>query len=480
MNEKARNKKEFGDFQTPEYLAIEVCQKLNEIGIEADSIIEPTCGVGAFVLASRSIFPNARIYGFEINQEYINQLEEQISNRGMSNITIEQTDFFLANWKQISTQKNGKLLVIGNLPWVTNSTQGSLGSNNLPEKNNFQDFKGFDAITGKANFDISEWMLIENLSWFKDRSGTIAMLVKTAVARKIISHAEKGKFKLIKASIFKINAKEAFDANVEACLLVLEFNINAEPNYDYSIYDSLNSNNHTIVGHREGLTVFNLEDYNNYKFLLGESQIKWRSGIKHDLSSVMELTRTDGIYRNGLDEIVDIEPDLLYPLLKGSDIGANKVWRNKFVIVTQKSVGMDTSFIKDMYPKTWSYLIKHSERLDLRGSTIYKKNPRFSIFGVGDYSFKPWKIAICGLYKTLTFRLVEPIEDKTVQFDDTVYFISFDSKEEAQKSLSYLQKNEVSKILNALIFWDDKRPIKTGILNLLKWEDEKPQVDLFS
>jgi hypothetical protein len=119
-------------------------------------------------------------------------------------------------------------------------------------------------------------------------------------------------------------------------------------------------------------------------------------------------------------------------------------------------------------------------RLDSRGSSIYKKNPRFSIFGVGDYSFKPWKIAICGLYKSLTFRLVEPIEGKTVQFDDTVYFISFDSKEEALKYLTHLQKEEVSEILNSLIFWDDKRPVKTSVLNLLKFDSIIDQGDLFS
>ena len=32
--------------------------------------------------------------------------------------------------------------------------------------------------------------------------------------------------------------------------------------------------------------------------------------------------------------------------------------------------------------------------LDNRKSSIYNKRPRFSIFGIGDYSFSKWKVAI--------------------------------------------------------------------------------------
>lgn len=473
MNNKIRNKKEFGDFQTPDYFAIQVCEKLKNIGINADSIIEPTCGVGAFVIASRRIFPDAEIFGYEINKDYVEILDNKLSSIGNTNIHIKQSDFFSTNWKENLSKINDKLLVIGNLPWVTNSTQGSLRNNNLPEKNNFLGFKGVDAITGKANFDISEWMLIENLSWFHNKNGTIAMLVKTAVARKIIAYAKKSNAHLINASIYKINAKELFNASVDACLMVLVFDQKSTPCYDCSVFDSLNTTDCTTIGHRDGLTISNLDDYNQLKNLLGSSSIKWRSGIKHDLSSVMELTRDERGYINGLGEYVDIEPDILYPLMKGSDIGSGNEWRNKFAIVTQKAIGMDTSYIREKYPKTWNYLLSHSEKLDARGSSIYKKNPRFSIFGVGDYSFKMWKIAICSLYKNLSFRLVEPIERKPVQFDDTVYFISFNSKEEAENAYSYLTSDSVQKILNSLIFWGDKRPIKASILNLLKWEDSE-------
>lgn len=469
MNEKIKVKKEFGDFQTPYYLAEEVCQKLLELGVIADNIIEPTCGVGSFVLSAVKSHPNSKIYGFEINDDYIQLLTTRLEQHHGANVEVVQADFFSTDWKGIISKISGSILVLGNLPWVTNSTQGSLGSKNLPQKNNFQNFKGLDAVTGKANFDISEWMLLEIMSWFEDRSGYIAMLVKTAVARKIISHAEKNRSPLTAAKIFKINAKVAFDASVEACLLVLEFDTNKPKIFDYSVYESLNPTEHTTIGHRNGLTVANLVSYQKHSHLIGDSNIKWRSGVKHDLSSVMELTKEGNKLVNGLGEEVDVESDLLFPLLKGYDVCGKKEWRSKYVLVTQSFVGEDTSYIKEKFPKTWNYLISHSEKFDARGSVIYKKNPRFSIFGVGDYTFKPWKIAICGLCKSLNFRLIGPIDGKATVFDDTVYFISFDTEEDAKTALCYLQKDEVRALLDSLIFWDDKRPIKASVLNVLRW-----------
>jgi hypothetical protein len=218
-----------------------------------------------------------------------------------------------------------------------------------------------------------------------------------------------------------------------------------------------------------GLTVGDLDSFEAYRHLVGESPQKWRSGIKHDASPVMELTRTPQGLENGLGERVDLEPDYLFPLLKGSDVGSGKEWRERFILVTQRRVGEPTQPIRDMAPRTWAYLRRHASRLDGRASSIYARNPRFSIFGVGDYAFRPWKIAICGLYKNLRFRLAGPIEGRPVLFDDTVYYVSYDSEEEARLTLERLGSAPVRSLLSALVFWDEKRPIKAGILNVLDW-----------
>ncbi len=184
----------------------------------------------------------------------------------------------------------------------------------------------------------------------------------------------------------------------------------------------------------------------------------------------MEFTRTPQGLQNGLGEVVTIESTYLYPLLKGSDIGSNKEWREKFVLVTQRSVGGMTEPIRTLAPLTWEYLEDHGTQLDARASSIYIKNPRFSVFGIGEYAYKPWKIAICALYKKLEFRLIGPIAGRPVMFDDTVYYMSFDRKSEAEMALAQINSADARRLLISMIFWDEKRPIKTTILNALDFE----------
>lgn len=466
----SKKKIEFGDFQTPDNLAQIVCTKLSSLGVSPNIIIEPTCGVGAFVLAALSEFSSTdKIYGFEINPIYLEELKKRLSVLPNSEkVILKQADFFATDWEEIVNDCKESILVIGNFPWVTNATQGVIGGKNLPNKSNFLNQKGLDAITGKANFDISEWMLLAILNLLNGRNADIAMLVKTAVARKVLAYVEKQKLSICESSIFIIDAKKEFNASVDACLLVIRLSKNCNV-YDYSIYKNINEISGDKISHRHGFIVRNVIDFESSSFLFGKSPQKWRSGIKHDASSVMEFTRTNQGLINGFGELVDIEIGCLYPLLKGSDIGSEKAWREKFVLITQNFIGQETNNIKLLFPKTWNYLESYSSILNKRGSSIYKNNPKFSIFGIGDYAFKPWKIAICALYKSLKFRLVEPIENKPVMLDDTTYYLSFNTKNEAECVFDLLNSKSSLRLLSSLIFWDDKRPIKTTILNTLDW-----------
>jgi hypothetical protein len=123
-------------------------------------------------------------------------------------------------------------------------------------------------------------------------------------------------------------------------------------------------------------------------------------------------------------ENVDIEREHLYPMLKSSDVAnGNTRATDRLMLVPQTIIGGDTHRLADTSPKTWAYLQKHASLLDRRGSNIYRNRPRFSIFGVGDYSFSPWKVAISGLYKSLNFRVVGPIAGRPTVLDDTINFI---------------------------------------------------------
>ncbi|MCL1827574.1 MAG: hypothetical protein FWG20_05970, partial [Candidatus Cloacimonetes bacterium] len=134
----------------------------------------------------------------------------------------------------------------------------------------------------------------------------------------------------------------------------------------------------------------------------------------------------------------DIEDDLVYTLLKSSDIVNDVTTARKKVIITQNFVNQDTEYIKYCYPKTWKYLIDHIDYFLKRKSSVYKNKPLFSIFSIGEYSFLPYKIAISSLYKKICFQLIMPDDNKPVMVDDTCNYISFETETEARFVYSLL------------------------------------------
>jgi len=468
---KSTEKWQFGDFQTPDDLAREILKilKLNH-KILPQIIIEPSCGKGAFIRAALNEFRNSRIIGLEINDRYVEEAKLSISGfLNLENASIYQSDFFNTNWKSIISGLTGYVLVVGNPPWVTSSELSLLNSKNLPSKSNFQNRRGIEAITGSGNFDISEWMLLQHVEWLSEREGAIALLCKYSVARKVIRQVKKKLGNRFSSYIYLIDAKAYFGASVEACLFILS--TDADSNFDCQVYENLKSKKIAyLIGERDNLILRDTIKYAKWRHLAGQDvRHIWRSGVKHDCSKVMELEQIhETCFINGMNEEYNLERNYLYPLLKSSDIGNSRIndYR-KLVLITQEHVGEDTRIIQNNAPKTWQYLLEHDEALRNRKSAIYKNKPPYSIFGIGSYSFKNWKIAISALYKRLNFCLVGSLGGRTVMFDDTVNFLSFETEEEARFVFELITSNPSLEFLDSMIFWDEKRPITIDILKRL-------------
>lgn len=467
--QKTRAIREFGDFQTPLDLALAVMKVLRKIGVQPTAILEPTCGRGAFVSASACEYSGVPlILGVDINPNHLTLARETVLPHH-SNVTLLQGDFFSLDWPAILARSDGPWLILGNPPWVTSSELGAIASHNLPVKSNFHGRVGIEAITGKSNFDISEWMILRYLEWLQDHRGYIAVLCKTAVARKILQHAWKARKNAIHtARIFKFDALSTFGAAVDACLFVLELRPNAT-GFSCDVFESFGASAPAYtMGFIEGHIVNNVAVFKQQQALYGpEDRYTWRSGVKHDCSKIMELASTGAGYKNGFGEDIELEESYLFPLLKSSDIGNGRLHCRNSMLVTQRAIGDDTSGIQSNAPQTWNYLQKHIASFEKRSSSIYRNKPPFSIFGVGQYTFSPWKVAISGFYKRLNFVKVGPVNGKPVVFDDTVYFLPCWSEEEADFLQRLLQSNTATAFFEAMIHWDEKRPITVEILKRL-------------
>lgn len=466
----ADSKKEFGDFQTPLDLAKDLCQLLSSRGIAPKFIIEPTCGLGSFIKASEIIFEKStKIIGVEINGEYVNKAKAMIKNR--RNTSVSKGNFFDFLWEVTLLGLHGPILFLGNPPWVTNSEMSVIAGSNTPSKNNLGKLKGIQAITGKSNFDISEVMVSRQCELLKDRTGWIAVLVKKSVAHKILKKLWTENFNIGRSAIYDIDTKKHFGANVDSCFMILSFGDkerSLECDVFRGIYDNKPQSVISLVG---DIVVSNLELFNENKAFLGKSKrFLWRSGIKHDCSKVMELKGNKEGIINGLGEYVFIENTHVFPMFKSSDIAKGLKRTNRFMIVPQKFIGEDTGKIQRVAPRLWDYLMSHREKLAKRKSSIYKNKPEFSIFGVGDYSFSRWKVAVSSMYKKIEFRKIGPQDEYPCVFDDTVYFLPAKSEEEADFILALVRSEPFQELLTAMTFEHDKRIVSAEKLNRISLE----------
>ena len=463
-------KVEFGDFQTPIGLARRVADRVADLGFAPASIVEPSCGVGNLLFAAADRFPGfQRAVGIEVQRPYLDTLGERRSGRAdAERITMTLANFFEHDWGAALAALPGPLLVIGNPPWATNAQLSAGGSGNLPEKSNFQKHAGMDAITGKSNFDISEALLLRLTRLLAGRDAVLAMLCKTSVARRVLTHLWQAETQIRDAALYRIDSASEFGAAVDACLFACRFGAGVSE-HSALVFPSIDASTPSQrIGFRDGKLLANTEMHDRWRHLQGEEVYRWRSGIKHDCADVCELVGQPGAWRNGVGEAVDIEPDFLYPMLKASDLGNGRVHApRRWMLVTQRSVGQDTSRIAAAAPRTWAYLMANAARFERRASVIYRNRPPFAMFGIGDYSFAQWKVGIAALYKKIEFRIISPHNGQPVVLDDTCCFIPCGSGDEAGLVADLLSSGPAREFYSAFVFWDAKRPITVDLLRRL-------------
>ena len=478
FNVSESDRREYGDFQTNNDLALQVSEYAFSKRQDFDFILEPTCGKGNFILASLQQSETIKkIVGVEIYLPYVWETKFKILSFFINRMNISKPDIDIIHGNAFDfpfeelaeSTKNLNTLVIGNPPWITNSELGSIDSNNLPKKSNFKKHSGFDAITGKGNFDIGEYISVSLLKCFERHGGIFAFLIKSSVVKNIIHEQKRNCYRIGQSEKLNIDSKKEFNVSVNACLFITH--LNSESEYICKEFNFYNRDYITTFGWYKDKFVSSVEDYDKSSIVDGKSIFTWRSGMKHDCSKVMEIEQVNGHFVNGLGEEFNLEKNLIYGLLKSSDLKNDKTNNfRKVTIITQKKIGQQTKYIQDSFPLTYQYLSSHKDFFDKRKSSIYKGKPDFSIFGIGDYSFAIYKVAISGLYKSTHFTLVNPNESKPIMLDDTCYFIGFNQLKMAEIAHYIVNSDLVQKFLKSIIFSDSKRSINKDTLMRINLE----------
>ncbi len=480
MKSKNLSNKELGDFQTPPELVSQVIKRLSQLGIVWTRALEPTCGEGNFLqgLAQLPIIPT-EAYAFDIQESYVQLAKRKAGAELGKSIFIEQKNIFNMDLSQeIRWKTPGPLLVLGNPPWVTNSDIGALSGSNLPQKTNIHKLRGMDAMTGASNFDISEYVMLKLIRELYSEKPTLAMICKTSVARNVLRYCQKNGFGLKDTQIYRIDATRWFSAATDACVFITKIDAQ-EKEFDAKIYPNLGSEiPQNIISFRNGHLISDCQSYEKFGYIDGDFPLVWRQGLKHDAADLVELIqKPDGKFVNKLGESVDIEREYLFPWLKSSDISKNDpMGLNRWIVVPQRKLGEDTACLAAKAPKLWSYLSHHKAVFDRRKSSIYKNQPSFAYFGLGDYTFSDYKVAISGMYKEPHFTVIGPKEEKPSLVDDTCYFVPCSNNEEAERICAILNSPIVQGFLKSISFVDSQRPYTKKILQRIDLMKAEKQV----
>jgi len=454
-------KREYGDYQTPAEFADKVCAYLkNYRHIKPSAVVEPTCGIGNF-LKSSLIFDANEYYGIEINPAYCECCATKFSNN--NKVKIINSNFFSFSLKKLVKDKR-QILVIGNPPWATNSALSAEGSVNLPAKFNLKGFKGIEAITGASNFDICEYIILNLIYEYKGTNAIIAMLCKTSVARNVFLELYRNKISFSSCDVLEFKASKVFGISASACLLVIKLSETKTLSTSCNVYDFEKPLDMKYkYGYSKGFFYSNISD-DGCRFD-GECCFEWHQGIKHDCAKVMELTMNSSRLENGFKTVVNIEQNILFPLVKSSMFKKPIINSfSKFVIVTQKKLREETVYIEKLFPKAWAYLNDNIDLFKNRKSSIYRGAPKFSMFGIGEYSYSAYKVGVSGFYKKPLFSVLYSNDKKPVMTDDTSYFICFDDYDMAYIAMLLLNSSEVQEFLGHIAFLDAKRPYTKKIL----------------
>jgi hypothetical protein len=475
-------RRDLGDFQTPPELVAMVLETLGPIGARWPRVLEPTCGRGHFLAGLLDgPVPPREIRGIEIQPAHCRAAEEVLALRAGcgTHASVTRADLFgLDLGRDLTWRERGPLLVVGNPPWITSAGLGCLAGAHVPPRSNVKGLRGLEARTGSSNFDVAEAVWLKLARELAAESPTIAILCKTSVARGILQFAHRTGLPVADASIRRIDAAQWFGAAVDACLfratiagggVVGGMSIPARDGVP--VFAGLGASEPVgMLGFARGWLVADREAYRLCAFADGDCPRTWRQGLKHDAAAVMELAVEPGTGRmhNGAGEPVAVEAGFVYPLIKGADLRRSPVDRpERAVLVTQRRIGEETNRLAADAPKLWDYLRAHSGRFDRRRSSIYRGRPPFSLFGVGPYSFAPFKVAVSGLHKAPAFRAVGPRDARPVMLDDTCYFLPCASAPEAA-ALSALCNDPIAlAFIGSASFPESKRPITKALLQRL-------------
>jgi SAM-dependent methyltransferase len=151
-----------------------------------------------------------------------------------------------------------------------------------------------------------------------------------------------------------------------------------------------------------------------------------------------------------------IEPDFVYPLLRGRDVGAFRASPSAYVLMVQDPktrAGWKEDEFRERFPLTYDYLLQFREQL-LKRAAFRKyfeegKDAFYTMFNVGEYTLAPSKVAWREQASALTCAVLGVQEGQPMLPDHKLMFIPFETDEEAHYAAALLATSIAACVVKA-------------------------------
>jgi SAM-dependent methyltransferase len=144
-----------------------------------------------------------------------------------------------------------------------------------------------------------------------------------------------------------------------------------------------------------------------------------------------------------------LEPDLVYPLLRGRDVQRWQAKPSALILMAQdreKRCGIDAKEMQTDYPKTWTYLKQFEGALKQRkargvSDMIERGAPFYTMFAISDFTFASHKVVWREQATSLTASVVGSHEGKSIIPDHKLMLVACSSADEAHYLCAMLNSN---------------------------------------
>ena len=86
------------------------------------------------------------------------------------------------------------------------------------------------------------------------------------------------------------------------------------------------------------------------------------------------------------------------------------------------------------------------------------------MFGVGPYTFAPFKVAVSAMHREAVFRVLRPVDGRPVAVDDTCYLATFEHEADAEAFAEAMNRPDVQRFIGAISQPGAKRVVTKRLL----------------